>query len=1287
MDLSFFLNNNILDAGTRFFEEVLEIKIAPASRSEIDIKEFLKEYLTDEVLLNKIADARLIGMVNDLSIGGKEQKVKADEILQKDNGDYDMLIVFGIELPKDIYPTRRDISRLTRALNRRSASRPVVLLTRYSDKLTFSAAERGQYNREGQKGEKVGRISILRDIDLKKNNVHSGHERIILQLRINPLKITGFRDLYDQWLEVFNISILNKEFYNELFVWYLWAVKTVSFPNNISDKSDDTVYNSENVIRLLTRLIFIWFVKEKNLIPEILFNRVYLSGVIKNFIPVSDTNSDYYKAILQNLFFATLNTEMPKDGGVRKFIDETKKNKRTGYSDEYMDHLSYRYRELFTEHEKALSLFENIPFLNGGLFECLDHRDPETDEEIRIDGFSSKLSKQPTVPNILFFGNNSDLDLSGEFEDGKKHKHSKARGIINILNSYKFTIEENTPLEQEIALDPELLGKIFENLLASYNPETRTTARKQTGSYYTPREIVNYMVDESLIAYLKNKLTEQPVTYQTLGNLQTNFLGNEYKAGQLDMQAELAYNKWKKQEEQLEEKLHELFSYENEENPFKDDKESSDAIIAHLSECKILDPACGSGAFPMGMLHKIVLALGKLDPCNYLWKQAQLDKAIRDRHRAEEFEDEALKSDAVKRAEEKIKYIEESFGNTGHELDYARKLFLIENCIYGVDIQQVAVQISKLRFFISLMVDQKVNDEKINRNILSLPNLETKFVAANTLIPIDKPQQLLLKDPEVERYENILREIHHKIFYTRGYAEKKKLKKEELDTRKHLRKLFIEKAGYKREAAETITKWNPFDPLKAAPFFDPGIMFTISGNSQQGWFNIIIGNPPYIQLQKEHGKLASELSNLKYETFERTGDIYTLFYEKGFKLLVTKGIHVFITSSQWMKAAYGKSLRKYLLKFNPIKLVLLGPRVFEKTTVDTNILISQKSTFTNSLKGIKINGTAQVESLRIGQFIKITNTSDHEWILADSKVSSLKNKIVLHGKKLKDWDISINFGIKTGLNEAFIIDQVKRDELINADPNSQEVIKPILRGREISKYLSHWNGVYIIATFPALNIKINNYTAIKNYLESFLPRIEQSGIEYPVDSGIVIKSRKKTVNKWFETQDPISFYKEFQEEKLIWKRIGSSLRFSYSESEIYCLDSTCIATGEKIKYLTALLNSKLSKYFLYETAPRTGMGDLIISVQALEPLYVHYPNYIEEEIVVGLFDEIYDKKRKNLNSDTYLLENRIDTIVFKINHLDFEECKIIDPQIEKFITREDYERMSIEELSEYEIKV
>lgn len=1283
MDLSFLLNNNILESGTWFFKETLNINISPAVKSGLDLKTFLDGYLCDEKLIQKVVDARLIGMINDNSLQEKIQEKSPEEILKSEKVDYDLILVFGIELADGVQPTKSDISRLTRALNRRSASRPVVLLTRYSDKLTFSAAERGEYKRKGQKGAKIGRISILRDINLNKDSIHSGHVRILFQLRVNPLKITNFKELYDEWLEVFNISTLNKEFYSELFTWYLWAVKTVKFPNKVSDTRDDTVYNSENVIRLLTRLIFIWFVKEKKLIPDTLFDKNYLTGVLTKFNPVSDSGSDYYKAILQNLFFATLNTEMPVDGGVRKFLDETKKNKKTGYSDEYMDHLSFRHKEMFSNPDEALKMFENIPFLNGGLFECLDHRDPETDEELRIDGFSSKPSKQPTVPNILFFGTNNDLDLSSEFEDGKKHKHSKARGIINILNSYKFTIEENTPLEQEIALDPELLGKIFENLLASYNPETRTTARKQTGSYYTPREIVNYMVDESLIAYLKTKLSEQPVSYQALSGKQTNILGNEFKSAQLDIQVELAYNKWKGREEDLEEKLHNLFSYEFEENPFIKDKETSDAIIAHLSECKILDPACGSGAFPMGILHKIVLALGKLDACNYSWKQAQLDKAVRDKQRAEEFEDEALKNDAIKRAEEKIRYIEESFGDTGHELDYARKLFLIENCIYGVDIQQVAVQISKLRFFISLMVDQQVNDKKRNRNILSLPNLETKFVAANTLIPIEKPQQLLLKDPELENYEKTLQEIHHKIFYTRGYSEKKKLKKEELATRKHLRKLYVERAGYKKEAAEAITRWNPFDPLKAAPFFDPGIMFTIQGTSDRGWFNIIIGNPPYAQLQKDQGKLAELFKGMKYETFIRTGDIYMLFYEKGFQLLFQSGVHVFITSSQWTKAAYGKSLRKYLLKFNPTKILLLGPGVFENTTVDTNILISEKKQNRKVLKGVELSAREQITNLSAIDLVEMKNVSEEDWRVSPPIQASIQNKVKLNGRPLKDWNVSVFFGIKTGLNEAFIINQNKRDELITLDSNASKIIKPILRGRAINKYLTLWEGDYLIGTFPALKIDIDKYPSVSKYLKTFLPAIEQSGKEFIDKLGIKRHTRKRTVNQWFETQDPISFYTQFKAEKVIWKRIGSSIRFSYSDSEIYCLDSTCIATGEKIKYLTAVLNSRLYCYCLNNNAPRTGMGDLIISVQALEPLFVHYPNEKEEKIIVTVLNGILMALKKDLSADISHYENIIDLIVYRMNNLRYDECRIVDPEIEKLICKDAYERMSIEELAEY----
>ncbi len=1247
MDLSFFIDNNILDSGNRFFKEVLNINITPAVRSALDLKEFLQGFLSDEKLLDKVSNARLIGMVNDLSLQEKNQEKSADEILQKDNDDYDMILVFGVELAEDIYPTRTDISRLTRALNRRSASRPVVLLTRYSDKLTFSAAERGQYKREGQKGEKVGRISMLRDIDLKMNNIHSGHERILLQLRINPLKIISYKELYNQWLEVFNISILNKEFYNELFIWYLWAVKTVSFPNKISDKSDDTVYNSENVIRLLTRLIFIWFVKEKNLIPELLFDKEYLSGIIKKFNPVSDTNSDYYKSILQNLFFATLNTEMPKDGGIRKFIDETRKNKKTGYSDEYMDHLSYRYKDLFNDPVKALCLFEQIPFLNGGLFECLDQRNPETDEEIRIDGFSSKPSKQPNVPNILFFGTNNDLDLSSEFEDGKKHKHSKARGIINILNSYKFTIEENTPLEQEIALDPELLGKIFENLLASYNPETRTTARKQTGSYYTPREIVNYMVDESLIAYLKNKLTEQPVSYQPLGSPQTNFLGNDYKAGQLEMQVELAYNKWKEKEEELNVKLHELFSYENEENPFISDKESSDSIIAHLSECKILDPACGSGAFPMGILHKIVLALGKLDPCNYSWKQAQLDKAVRDRQRAEEFEDEALKNDAIKRAEEKIRYIEESFGDTGHELDYARKLFLIENCIYGVDIQQVAVQISKLRFFISLMVDQKVNDKKRNRNILSLPNLETKFVAANTLIPIEKPQQLSLKDPEVENYEKKLKEIHHKIFYTRGYAEKKKLKKEELDTRKHLRKLYIEKAGYKKEAAEAITKWNPFDPLIAAPFFDPVVMFTIEKENLGGYFDLIIGNPPWGATFTKDEK--DKLKHIYPDIDSSTPNSFSYFI--GFAKKNRIWVYSFVLPDSFLIKDYGKTRK--LIKDELIILhwyqnigVPEKMRPFIYVEHDVILFIAKKG----PSKDLFVH---KYSYLRGNEHLTIEiNLFDKSLIIRDEFDSA-------YNITLKDKDLDI----LNKINRFPIIESYMECHEGIHTGNIREKLFLIEKSNEFCKPLFYGAGAGDI-------------------IDSYLSKMKGWHVDYR--SELIEKSKGEYASLREE--------RIFKYEKIFITRTGKPFKAffdenNYASNNFFSMQYKNIELNNKTNlfYTLAFLNSKVCQYFIRKYAsPR--VGELFIETKIIHLLKFHIPevNSQIKDLIVKIVSQIINNKF--FNKPVENIETHLDLIVNKLYNFTFEECKIIDPQIEKLISRYDYESMSIEELAEYEIK-
>src|SRR5262249_825397 len=322
---------------------------------------------------------------------------------------------------------------------------------------------------------------------------------------------------------------------------------------------------------------------------------------------------------------------------------------------------------------------------------------PEANPDVRLDGFSERKDNLLYLPNILFFGDEQEVDLSEVYEDKRKRKE-KVRGIIETVSGYKFTVEENTPLEQEIALDPELLGKVFENLLASYNEDTKTTARKATGSFYTPREIVHYMVDEALIAYLVNQI---------------NGTGNQAK---------------------LETRLRELFTASTSDfrNPFS--QQETNVLIAAIDHVKILDPACGSGAFPMGALQRLVDLLNKLDSNNRRWKEQQRARAEQDRELAERMQDEVNRENALRDVEARIADIERSFDTQFHELDFARKLYLVENCIYGVDIQPIACQIAKLRFFISLIVDQKVDPNAQNFGVRPLPNLETKIVAADTLV-------------------------------------------------------------------------------------------------------------------------------------------------------------------------------------------------------------------------------------------------------------------------------------------------------------------------------------------------------------------------------------------------------------------------------------------------------------------------------------------------------------------------------------------------------------------------
>ena len=779
--------------------------------------------------------------------------------------------------------------------------------------------------------------------------------------------------------QAFAVEPLNKEFYQKLFNWYERAQKHVEFPNDLQNED----YKSIALIRLLTRLLFIWFIKQKDLVNDDLFDDKKLKSIID-----WDKPSSYYKAILQNLFFATLNKPILK----RDFITTCS---------HFVTNL-FRYQQgcrlpLFKiDNEAILTLFKQTPFLNGGLFECLDRELLEDEKDkypkrlqatgIRIDGFSTNPKNTLLVPNELFF--NSD---------------EQQLGLISLLQQYQFTVEESTPKDIEVALDPELLGRVFENLLASYNPETKEKAseRKVTGSFYTPRPIVNYMVDTSFKQYLHTKTA---IEYDKIDNL-FNLIENGV---QVDNSQELDFN-----------------------------PEQTQSLIQAINTVKILDPAVGSGAFPMSLLQKMVLLLAELDPENQKWRQQQLQQLPdlasiqRDLKTAKNLNDADAKHKATEELENKKQEIEQAFSQQNH--DYSRKLYLIEKCIYGIDIQVIGITISKLRFFISLAIEQEKKPDKDNYGIIPLPNLETKLVAADSLIKVSPIQSdiihLIYYHSKIEQ----LQEIRHKYFSAKTLQSKKKCRKEDRELRKEISET-LKQQGFDSKTAEQFANWDPYDQNSKADWFDKEFMFGIKNG-----FDIVIGNPPYIQLQEDK-ELSTKYSPQNYTTFAKSGNIYGLFYERSHQLLSKNGHLCFITSNTWLRNKYGDKVRNYFVKQAQPKLLLdLGPDVFEDATVNTNILLLAKQPEQKPMQAALITKDNPINKVQT-QLLPLPKLGD-TWAILSPAERVLKEKIERIGTPLKDWDININYGIKTGFNDAFIIDTAKRDELVTQDPKSSRNYK------------------------------------------------------------------------------------------------------------------------------------------------------------------------------------------------------------------------------------------------------
>lgn len=832
-----------INALKAFFEE-LKVPVdylADEPASAVDI-------LGDKFKANNeahklIADVYALGMVNDAIFEGTETFKNIAQV-KKIKSDYDGLLLFGVTLKKrqdNLLITRSQLAEITRAFNRTFPYTPVTLVFKYNDFISFANSERVKYKQEWREGEKVGKVTMLKDVDT--NNPHSAHLKILSGLGIDEHKIDSFTKLYNYWQTVFSLQALNDQFYADLQAWFYYASQNIKLP-----VKPDYINEKENIknflVRLLARTMFCWFVKEKGLIKSELLELTDWEGnKYKLTNDVDDVrflkNNSYYRGILQNIFYNALNQ---KEKNTSKDFNWTK----------------------YFHTQFKIEWLTKIPYLNGGIFDKLE-------EDNAKESIEDSVIK---IPNFLFYG----IEESQKVTIGKGAKATtetqkvEHKGLNGILKSYKFTLDENTPFEEDIALDPEMLGLVFENLLAELDPNleesTIKSIRKLTGSFYTPRKTIYEMVNDSLFLYLNKYLQKN---YPQITNSK----------------------KWVSQ-------LVYFDKLEEQNDTF------CKAIVEALDKFKMLDPACGSGAFPMGMLHRMVDILKLVDKNNELWVALKLKNV-----------------DSAQRSEFK-KVL------TAHLDDYSRKLGIIRDSIYGIDIQPLAVQITKLRFFISLLIDQKTD-----KGITPMPNIETKIICADSLknIEVDMHSKAAIERLAEARNQYYQPEISH--------TERQKIADEIVDILDVAFPSFAFQITGKRVSGQNkalIKEWFTHSTI-AAPFFNMDFFFPEL--KQAGGFDCVMGNPPY------GGTKISDIvrTTLDIESKDPYGAFIARFLNGYDKPTPLKhgGVLAFIVSDTFMTIKSHLKLRKHLMQNYVHKMLRVHPDTF-RATVNTVIMVAERNT-------------------------------------------------------------------------------------------------------------------------------------------------------------------------------------------------------------------------------------------------------------------------------------------------------------------------------------------------------
>lgn len=1271
----------------------LQISFKSVTRQALPFNSLYRYELSKSLseVVDKVEATYYIGNIDEATLSGKGEAKRIEDVEKATSeSKYESMMVFAVDITEGKQLSRSQCATLTRGFNRIAAAQPVILFVREGDKLTLSTCERMEYSQEWRRGagEKLGKVSMLKGIDCL--HPHRGHIDILNSL--GDKRYPSFDELYKHWMEVFSAQPLTKGFYRDLFEWYQWAVAPetkVSFPGDVSTQDDDREDIDTRVIRLITRLMFVWFIKQKGLVPNCIFDVNYLGSILKDFDPQSATDTNYYQAILQNLFFGTLNRAIIEDGERREFAKAAKSDVKN----------LYRYEELFSiSEDEVIELFSSVPFLNCGLFECQDKSKTLDGVERRFynDGFSRNALRwkdgtykyRATVPNILFF-------------------HPE-KGIVSIFNRYVFTIEENTPQDIQVALDPELLGKVFENLLGAYNPETKETARNQSGSFYTPREIVQYMVNESLVAHLKRTVDDK-----------------------------------------LEDKFRQLLDFTTHEVELTDEQKHQ--IVHALFTCKILDPACGSGAFPMGMLQQMVHILRQVDPNNEQWREVLLDMASDDSRRAFGIADEEERN-------KKLDEIKNTFNNALNSPDYTRKLYIIESCIYGVDIQPIAMLITRLRFFITLICEQNeimLDKPEDNFGIKTLPNLESKFVAANSLISADihKYNNDWTQDSVLAILKDELMAIRRRHFYTRKRSEKIRLLRDDEKKREqiheHINKLVgepnekriaelqhtikekeTELAKYQGErwieesvqtdmfsdpqiirydankrfrdiinatitncrndimrekqksipsgfeaAVLQVTDWNPYDQNSVSPFLDIEWMFGV----REG-FDIVIGNPPYRRIQgirSDNSEYADYLSR-NYKAATGSFDLYVCFAERAMNLCNNDGFVNFIMPIKWSNGAMGKGLRLLCSENKAAQRIInFGSyQVFNASTYtalqwfkkDSDVLLYNE--LDRDLPSNK-ELSSYLEELTKSDFSEIPSDklNAETWVLTPKENNQILNRLKCQHYSMGDYFDKIFCGLQTSRDDTYFLhdcttcgkyirgfskDQGKYYEI------EKGLVHPLLKGNSVHRYESIKTDKYVI--FP---YKIVDSQAIL-YTEDEIRQQFPLGYAYLLNSQNILRKREngKLINDalWYRYIYPKSL-SLFGKEKLVAPYTSFKSQFSYDINGDFYATTKIYGYIKKdmikssYKSLMAILNSSLMWFFIKNTGYVLRGGYYTYTTNYVKPFPMPSDEAIIaiEPVLIPLVDKVLLAKKNNPKADTSTEEREIDNIVFDLYGLTEEE--------------------------------